>query len=200
MGRDKYENEEMLRHGYEEGDIWFHVDKLSSAHVYIKMTDTPWNIDTLPQKLIEDCAQLVKANSIEGNKKNPVVIIYTAWTNLKKTQGMDVGEIGFHNTNNIKRFVVEKRINEIVNRLNKTKEEKNIDFEKEKLDRHRRERERIKQLESKRRDNERLENELRKKESSILHYEEIFKNTNSDMKTNQNNSTMSIEDYENSFM
>ena len=35
MGRDKYENEDLIRWGWPE-DVWFHVDKLSSAHVYLR--------------------------------------------------------------------------------------------------------------------------------------------------------------------
>lgn len=90
------------------GDIWFHVDKLSSAHVYARLGDglgsgesesesrgskskskpksnaddaesssssspsmpnggeTGLRWDTMPEALLADCAQLVKANSIEG--------------------------------------------------------------------------------------------------------------------------------------
>lgn len=45
--------------------MWFHVDKLSSAHVYLRMPDgMTW--DAIPEALLVDCAQLVKANSIEG--------------------------------------------------------------------------------------------------------------------------------------
>ena len=32
MGKDKFENEELLKYGWPE-DIWFHVDNYSSAHV-----------------------------------------------------------------------------------------------------------------------------------------------------------------------
>jgi hypothetical protein len=43
----------------------FHVDNLSSAHVYLRLRDgETW--DQIPQSLLEDCAQLTKANSIEG--------------------------------------------------------------------------------------------------------------------------------------
>jgi predicted ribosome quality control (RQC) complex YloA/Tae2 family protein len=34
LGKDKYENEELIAHGWPE-DIWFHVDGLSSAHVFV---------------------------------------------------------------------------------------------------------------------------------------------------------------------
>ena len=33
MGKDKFENEDLIAHGWPE-DFWFHVDNLSSAHVY----------------------------------------------------------------------------------------------------------------------------------------------------------------------
>lgn len=43
----------------------FHVDKLSSAHVYLRLRPgEDWT--TIPKDLLEDCAQLTKANSIEG--------------------------------------------------------------------------------------------------------------------------------------
>jgi hypothetical protein len=45
---------------------------------------------------LEDAAQLVKANSILGSKMNDVDVVYTMWTNLKKTEGMEVGQVGIH--------------------------------------------------------------------------------------------------------
>jgi len=36
MGFDKHENEELIKWGWPE-DVWFHVDKLSSAHVYLRL-------------------------------------------------------------------------------------------------------------------------------------------------------------------
>jgi predicted ribosome quality control (RQC) complex YloA/Tae2 family protein len=64
MGRDKYENEELITYGWDE-DVWFHVDKLSSAHVYLRLNEgMAW--DRIPEPLLQDLAQLTKANSIEG--------------------------------------------------------------------------------------------------------------------------------------
>lgn len=34
--QDKYENEDLIKYGLPE-DVWFHVDDLSSAHVYLRM-------------------------------------------------------------------------------------------------------------------------------------------------------------------
>jgi hypothetical protein len=65
MGRDKVENEDLIKYAWPQ-DVWFHVDKLSSAHVYLRMPDTIASWEAIPEVLLNDCAQLVKANSIEG--------------------------------------------------------------------------------------------------------------------------------------
>jgi hypothetical protein len=49
-------------------------------------------LDDIPQAAIYDCAQLVKANSIEGCKLNNVDVVYTLASNLKKTGDMDIGQ------------------------------------------------------------------------------------------------------------
>ena len=36
MGKDKYENDELIKYSFDE-DVWFHADKLSSAHVYLRL-------------------------------------------------------------------------------------------------------------------------------------------------------------------
>jgi len=54
-------------------------------------------MDDMSEGLLEDCAQLVKANSIQGNKVNNIDVVYTPWYNLKKSPSMDVGQVGFHN-------------------------------------------------------------------------------------------------------
>jgi hypothetical protein len=67
-----------------------------------------------------ECAQLVKANSIEGCKLSTVDVVYTRWRNLHKTSDMEVGSIGFHDRSKVKKISVTKN-NAIVNRLNRTK-------------------------------------------------------------------------------
>ncbi|OAY78751.1 coiled-coil domain-containing protein 25-like isoform X1 [Ananas comosus] len=129
MGLDKHENEELIKYGFPE-DIWFHVDKMSSAHVYLRLHKGQ-TIDDISEGLLEDCVQLVKANSIQGNKMNNIDVVYTPWYNLKKTPSMDVGQVGFHNSKMARTVKVEKRINEIVNRLNKTKVERKPDLKAE---------------------------------------------------------------------
>ncbi|KAK8550469.1 hypothetical protein V6N13_118986 [Hibiscus sabdariffa] len=129
MGLDKYENEELIKYGFPE-DIWFHVDKMSSAHVYLRLQKGQ-TIDDISEGLLEDCAQLVKANSIQGNKVNNIDVVYTPWSNLKKTPSMDVGQVGFHSSKMVRTVRVEKRINEIINRLNRTKVERTPDLKAE---------------------------------------------------------------------
>lgn len=129
MGLDKHENEELIKYGFPE-DVWFHVDKMSSAHVYLRLHKGQ-TFDDIPEGVLEDCAQLVKANSIQGNKVNNIDVVYTPWHNLKKTASMDVGQVGFHNSKMVRTVKVEKRINEIVNRLNRTKVERKPDLKAE---------------------------------------------------------------------
>lgn len=50
---------------------------------------------------------------------------------------MAVGAVSFHNDRLVKRFYVRERKNEIVNRLNKTKEERVVDYEAERQERER---------------------------------------------------------------
>jgi hypothetical protein len=53
-----------------EARVYFHADNLSSAHVYLRLqAGQSWQ--DIPMALLEDCAQLTKANSIEGPLYNP---------------------------------------------------------------------------------------------------------------------------------
>ncbi|KNF01411.1 hypothetical protein PSTG_05199 [Puccinia striiformis f. sp. tritici PST-78] len=134
MGKDKHENEELIKHAWGE-DVWFHVDKLSSAHVYIRLPSSMPDMEAIPEALLQDCAQLVKANSIEGNKRDNLTIIFTPASNLKKTGDMATGQVSFHSDKIVKRVHVSTRVNGIINRLNKTKIEKTIvDLEQEKIE------------------------------------------------------------------
>ncbi|KAI9359956.1 hypothetical protein DFJ73DRAFT_789209 [Zopfochytrium polystomum] len=145
MGRDKFENEDLIAHGWEE-DVWFHVDKLSSAHVYLRMPEGMlW--DAIPEPLLLDLAQLTKANSIEGNKMNNITVLYTPWSNLKKTSGMETGQVTFHNQKKVKKVFVDARRNEIVNRLNKTKVVAEPDLAAEKIERDRKKRAELRKAE-----------------------------------------------------
>ncbi|KAJ5799143.1 uncharacterized protein N7518_001211 [Penicillium psychrosexuale] len=128
VGKDKFENEELIKYGLDND---FHVDNLSSAHVYVRLREgETW--DNIAAPLLEDCAQLTKANSIEGNKKDNITIIYTPWSNLKKDGSMAAGQVTFHNHKLVRKVYVKQRENPIVNRLNKTRVEKYPDLRAEK--------------------------------------------------------------------
>ncbi|KAF2708924.1 DUF814-domain-containing protein [Pleomassaria siparia CBS 279.74] len=133
VGKDKVENEELIKYGWEE-DVWFHVDNLSSAHIYVRLPEgESW--ENMSEDLLTDCAQLTKANSIDGNKKDNITVIYTPWSNLKKDGSMVTGQVGFKDQRKVKRIHVVQRENPIVNRLNKTKVEKYPDLRQEREDR-----------------------------------------------------------------
>lgn len=63
----QFEEEKQSLYNDEErlGCCRFHVDKLSSAHVYLRMHKGQ-TMEMISPELLEDCAQLVKANSIQG--------------------------------------------------------------------------------------------------------------------------------------
>ncbi|KAI9206960.1 uncharacterized protein BJ171DRAFT_495285 [Polychytrium aggregatum] len=172
MGKDKYENEELIKHAWEE-DVWFHVDKLSSAHVYLRLP-LGWSWADIPQEVLDDCAQLTKANSIEGNKKNNLTIIYTPSSNLKKTQGMETGQVTFHKSNVVKKVHVKERINEIVNRLNKTKEERYPDLQQELIDHERESRKQARAFEMSRKAEDLRVQEERRQQQNLKNYSSVM--------------------------
>lgn len=62
-------------------------------------------------------------------------IIYTPTTNLRKDGSMDVGSVTFHRDHAVRRFHVATRDNAIVNRLTKTRVERSVDHEAERVER-----------------------------------------------------------------
>ena len=132
MGADKYENEGLIEWGW-KSDVWFHVDGLSSAHVYLRLPlknaqcackqRCACLLERIPEGVVEDMCQLVKANSIEGCKKGSVMVVYTPWTNLHKDETkMQAGAVGFHNSaHRVLRRVDKDR--QAVKRIEKTRRE-----------------------------------------------------------------------------
>ncbi|CAG9768453.1 unnamed protein product [Ceutorhynchus assimilis] len=186
MGVDKHENEDLIRWGWPE-DVWFHVDQVSSAHVYLRLKPGQ-TLDDVPSAVIEDAAQLVKANSIMGNKMNDVGVVYTMWANLKKTAGMEVGQVGFHKEKEVRKVKVAKRINDIVNRLNKTKREEHPDFRAEREKRDRLEREDKKKLLRDQKKKEEEEEKKRKDDAELRGYNSLMSTTNMDKYDDGNDS------------
>lgn len=177
MGRDKHENEELIRWGWPE-DIWFHVDKMSSAHVYLRMPEG-MTIENLPEEVILDCAHLTKANSIQGCKENNVNIVYTPWANLKKTGDMDVGQVGFHKHKEVRNVMIEKKVNEIINRLNKTKvETEHENFRARREERDAKERKKLKQIENEQKAFKKKQDQEKQEQEQIKSYTSLMVETN----------------------
>ncbi|CAK9814061.1 Coiled-coil domain-containing protein 25 [Anthophora plagiata] len=191
MGVDKYENEDLIKWGWPE-DVWFHVDKYSSAHVYLRLR-LGQTIDDIPSAVLEDAAQLVKANSIEGNKMNDIDVLYTMWSNLKKTPSMEDGQVAFHRDKDVRKIHVAKRINTIINRLNKTKRTEQVNLSAEREQRDRNEREDKKKLLREQKEKEKAEEKRRKEEAEIRSYNSLFNKSN--MISNTENSGYDSDDF-----
>nr|CCC91043.1 conserved hypothetical protein [Trypanosoma congolense IL3000] len=182
MGRDKFENEKLIKYGWPE-DIWFHVDSHSSAHVYLRMPKGK-GIDDLTPEVIEECCQLTKANSIEGCKLNNVRIVFTPWSNLHKTDAMEVGQVGFHKESLRRYHTVEKKNGPMLNKLEKTKVTKDdVDFQalREERDAKERQEKRREMAEQQRREQEAAEE--RRKEEELRSYASLM--VESKMRSNQ---------------
>jgi len=91
------------------------------GHVYLRQKKGETLDDITPEQLLE-CSSLVKANSISGSKMNSVYVVYTRWKNLKKTNDMVDGQVGFHRPQNVRRLETEKN-KQIVTAITKTKTE-----------------------------------------------------------------------------
>jgi hypothetical protein len=175
-GKDKYENEELIRYALPM-DVWLHVDKYSSPHFYLRLPEgMDWEAIPEPllmecaashrldcSHLLQSCAQIVKAGSIQGNKlnvghtssfvsadalpepqhhlhtrKEPQedrrYVSVTSQQSEELTLGhRDVGSVSFYKDRLVKRIHVPARDNAIVNRLNKTKKEVQVDHEAEQV-------------------------------------------------------------------
>lgn len=89
------------------------------------------------------------------------------WSNLKKTPGMEVGQVGFHKEKDVKKIHVPKRINTVVNRLNKTKRSETPNLRAEREQRDRSEREDKKKVQRELREKEKAEKKQREEEAEI---------------------------------
>lgn len=195
MGLDKYESkktrktfvhfsikiflildEELIKWGFPE-DVWFHVDNVSSAHVYLRLQKGQ-TLDDIHHDVLIDACQLVKANSINGNKINNIDIVYTMWENLKKTPSMEVGQVSFHNPKQVRKMRVERRSNEVVNRLNKTKIETHPDFRAEREARDASERNDKKKVLREQRERDREAEKRRMQEAETKSYASLHRSEN----------------------
>lgn len=126
MGKDKFENDPLIHKSHPK-NLWFHVDKHSSAHLYLQLSTEQQNVKfedlRLSELLLDQIAQLTKANLIKANKLNNISIIYTPVDNLRSDGLLDTGTVTFVNPQKLRRVHVVKKDNAIINRLNKTKTE-----------------------------------------------------------------------------
>lgn len=195
MGKDKFENEDLIKYGCEE-DVWFHVDKLSSAHVYLR-PPRGLTIQDIPQACIDACCALVKANSIEGCKKAEVDVVYTPHGNLRKDAHMDVGQVGFFDNKQVTKVGHVKKNNDVVNRLNKTKVESYPDLSAERDERNALKRQETK-AKAREHKKEQLEEERRKREEAELRsYDRIM---DADAMTSNKDHGKSVAEFEEDFM
>lgn len=123
-GKDQFENDLLIKYGFREiGLVWFHADKYSSGHVYLKLLPHEKSVDDVQGEVLQDCLQLCKSMSIQGNKLESCHIIATPWHNLRKSKSMKPGEVSFKSTKGCKKFTCHERNQKILNRLQKTRVE-----------------------------------------------------------------------------
>lgn len=95
---------------------------------------------------------------------------------------MDVGQVSFHNNKDVIKVRVEKRINEIVNRLEKTKIELHPNFRAEREKRDAEERVVKHQILRQKKEHEKNEEKKRKELADLKSYNSLMKSEN--MSTN----------------
>jgi len=191
MGENKYENEDLIRWGWPE-DVWFHVDKLSSAHVYLRLRPGE-TLDDVPVAIIDEACQLVKDNSISGRKLPNVDVVYTMWSNLKKTQGMEVGQIGFHKDKEVRLAKKVTKVPEVVRRLDKTKDVKQVDLRLLREERDAKERLELREKEKVQKEEEKVLKEKRAQEAELRSYTSLM--TSDNMKSNRDNDGSDSDDF-----
>lgn len=173
LGKDKEENEELIKYSWPE-DVWFHVDKHSSAHLYLRLKPNE-TIHSIPPAVLEDMAQYTKENSIEGKKLNNIRIVYTMASNLKKTGDMATGAVGYHDPSKAYYTMVLKKNRDIVNRIKKTKvEDTNPNLQALRDERDKQEREAKKKDTREKKLQEKREIEQKRKEAEAKSYDSLF--------------------------
>jgi len=113
---------------------------------------------------------------------------------------MDIGQVSFKKNSTVKRIHVEKRLNDIINRLNKTKIEKtNVDLASERLQRDRELKKEERQIEKLKREQELKEIEHERELAKLRNYEGAMRPEN--MVSNQSyGSDVDVNEIEEDFM
>ena len=123
-------------------------------------------------------------------------MVYTPWSNLKKTGDMEVGQVGFYRKSELRYFEVRKK-SEAVKRLDKTRKQTKPDLKllrEERDENERRENKRI-QKEEREREKEKMKERAQEKESKS--YKSLM--DPSKMETNKDLAT-NYQEYEDNFM
>jgi predicted ribosome quality control (RQC) complex YloA/Tae2 family protein len=92
IGRNKYENEQIIKSSY-SNDIWFHLNDYSSCHIILQSGD-----DNIPKKYLTDIAKMFSLYKKGLPKKYKV--IYTNIKNIKLTD--EIGTVIPQNSKIIK--------------------------------------------------------------------------------------------------
>ena len=159
----------------------FHVHDLSSAHVYVRMAPGK-GIADIPDEVMEDCLQLVKHNSIQGDKLQSVTVVITPWTNLNKTPSMDVGQVGFHDESIVVKKTVIKNAT-IFKALEKTRTQRVVDLAGQREQRDKADRMQEKKAKEAARVADREQRDAKAKADDLLHYKDVL--LESKMKSNK---------------
>ena len=140
--------------------------------------------------------QLVKHNSIQGDKAQQVTIVYTPWTNLKKTPSMDVGQVGFHDDSLALKKTITKNAN-IFKILEKTRVQKVVDLAGQRDARDKADRLAEKKAKEAARTAEKEQRMAKQRADDLLHYKDVM--LESKMKSNKGEKK-SLQQMEEDFM
>ncbi|KAK8376300.1 hypothetical protein O3P69_008772 [Scylla paramamosain] len=111
-----------LDHGHRQARERTPPDAGHRPHPHVYLQQEPGQgVRDVPRALLHDAAQLCKANSAQGNKLANVAVLYTPGSNLRKTRHMKAGEVGFVSDREVRRIVVAKRDDAVVDRLTSTR-------------------------------------------------------------------------------
>ena len=153
--------------------------------------------------------------------QSPHSIVYTMWSNLKKTNGMEVGQVAFHKEKlvqytlcvcerresmrmcrtlvQVKKATVE-RDTTVINRLNKTKTERYpVDLRSEREARDAAEREEQREAKKQERKEEEERMRLESEQRDLKAYRGVVDNEEG-MRSNVDMAAMSVDEYEDDFM
>lgn len=143
------------------------------------------------------CSEYGQSDTLLGNKKDNVTVIYTPWANLLKNASMATGQVSFHDQKLTKKVLVPARQNPIVNRLNKTRVEKFPDLATEKEENLKEKRLAERKIREERKAEEKREKkereELRRRKEHA--YDDLMTEDNLNMSSNQDRDSDFLDDF-----